>query len=308
MDVNHLRTLRELRDRGSVTAVAQALHLSASAVSQQLAALQRSVPVPLTRQRGRVLVLTAAGERLADATGDVLEAMARAQQSVSEYLKTANEPVTVTAFHSAGLAWFPPLIAHSLAEPDGPQLHCRDEDVSIDEFVDLVADYDLVIAHRPLASPPWPARRVRVTPLLVEPIDLALPRDHPLTAKESVELADLTDETWLAAHEGFTLEPLLVQAHAATTGRAITITHRVNEFNVAAAIIATTPTIGLLPRYTGLPMAYRDRIVLRPIRDLTIGRHIDVLTRPEALARTGIQTAIRWIQDIARSTSGEPTY
>lgn len=254
-----------------------------------------------------MLVLTAAGERLADATGDVLEAMARAQETVTEYLQTSTDTVTVTAFHSAGLAWFPRMIEHSLAEPDGPTLHCRDEDVSINEFIELVADYDIVIAHRPRASPPWPTRRLRVTPLLVEPIDLALPCNHPLATKESITLADLTDETWLAAHEGFTLEPLLVQAHAASTGRAITIAHRVNEFNVAAAIIATTPTIGLLPRYTGLPAAYRDQVVLRPIRDLTIGRHIDILTRPEALARVSIQTAIRWIRDIATSVADDRT-
>lgn len=68
MDVHHLRTLRELRDRGSVTAVAEVLRLSPSAVSQQLAVLQRSFEAPLTEQRGRVLVLTAAGERLARAS------------------------------------------------------------------------------------------------------------------------------------------------------------------------------------------------------------------------------------------------
>lgn len=304
MDVHHLRTLRELRDRGSVTAVADALRLSPSAVSQQLAVLQRSFDAPLTEQRGRVLVLTAAGERLADAGGEVIEAMARAEQSVSQFLGAPAETVTVTAFHSAALAWFPELIARSLADPDGAQIRCRDEDVSIPDFLDLTADHDIVIAHRSPTAPEWPTRRVRVIPVLEEPIDLAVRRGHPLAAHDSVRLSDLDGATWLAAHEGFALEPLIVQTLAAGAGSPIEITHRVNEFNVAAAIIARTDTIGFLPRYTGLPAALHDEIVLRPIRGVSISRDIDLLVRPERLARASVREVIERIQGVARRHSG----
>lgn len=61
-----------------------------------------------------------------------------------------------------------------------------------------------------------------------------------------------------------------------------------------------------MPRYTGLPASYRDRVVLRPIRDLAIGRHIDILTRPEARARKSIQTAIEWIRETAIATAETP--
>lgn len=299
MEPVHLRTLRELRDRGSVTATAQALHLSPSAVSQQLAALQRAVGVPLTEQRGRVLTLTPAGERLADSASDVLASLARARDSLAEFMSATAQPVGVAAFHSAGLAWFPSLIARSLSESGGPEIHCRDEDVSVGEFPGLVADHDIVIAHRPFASAEWAANRVQATPLLDEPIDLALPASHPLARAASVRLEDLADESWLAAHEGFALEPVLVQAHAATTGRPIRIVHRVNEFNVAAAIIAEGSVIGLLPRHIGLPAGYRDRIVTRPIVGLTLGRRIEALTRPELSSRRGVQIAISWLRDIA---------
>ncbi|MFC8303246.1 LysR family transcriptional regulator [Specibacter sp. NPDC057265] len=302
MEVHQLRTLRELRDRGSVTAVAQALHLSPSAVSQQLASLQRGIPIPLTEQRGRVLVLTPAGERLADAGGDVLESLARAKNSVSEYLLARREPVSVTAFHSAGLAWFPALIASSLGDPGGPMVRCRDEDVSINGFVDLVGDHDVVIAHRPLASDPWPSRRVHVTPVLQEPIDLAIHREHPLAQRGTVRLADLVGETWVAAHEGFALEPLLVQATFASAGTPIQITHRVNEFNLVAAIIAKTRMVGLLPRYTGLIPYFREHVVLRPIEGLVLGRHIDILTRPEARTRVSTRTVIDRVIKIAEES------
>src|SRR5688500_17638649 len=110
MDLHQLRLLRELTDRGSVAAVAQSLHVSPSAVSQHLAALQRSCPVPLTRRTGRTLSLTPAGEALADAAVDVVVAMDRARRAVAEHLEDPTGVVSVAAFHSAGLTWFPPLL------------------------------------------------------------------------------------------------------------------------------------------------------------------------------------------------------
>ena len=67
MEIHQLQMLRELGDLGSVKAVAETLMVTPSAVSQQLALLQRSVDVPLTRKEGRALVLTDAGRVLADA-------------------------------------------------------------------------------------------------------------------------------------------------------------------------------------------------------------------------------------------------
>lgn len=298
MDVTHLKTLRELRDRGSVTAVAAALHLSPSAVSQQLAALQRTTAVPLTEQRGRVLALTAAGHRVADSAEEVIAALARTKEAVTDFLEARAGAVTVTAFHSAGLAWFPSLIGRAESESSGPEVRVRDEDVCTEEFPGLTADHDIVIAHRPFGSAPWP-ERLSVTPLLEEPIDLAVSRSHRLAARSSVRLSELSGESWSSAHEGFPLEPLLVQAVSASAGEPIHIRHRVNEFNVVAAIIARTGTVGLLPRYTGLGAQFADQVALLPIEDLPVGRHIDVLTRRDTIARQNVRIVIQWIKSIA---------
>lgn len=117
-----------------------------------------------------------------------------------------------------------------------------------------------------------------------------------------MRLADLVGETWVAAHEGFALEPLLVQAMFASAGNPIQIAHRVNEFNLVAAIIAETRMLGLLPRYTGLTPYFREHVVLRPLADLSLGRHIDILTRPEARTRVSTRTVIDRIIKIADRT------
>ena len=82
MDVGRLRVLRELADRGSVTAVAAALSFTPSAISQQLRALTAEVGVPLTEPAGRGLRLTAAGQALVTQSEEVFTALARAQAAV----------------------------------------------------------------------------------------------------------------------------------------------------------------------------------------------------------------------------------
>src|SRR4051794_33151215 len=134
MDLHHLRLLRELGDRGSVAAVARAMHITPSAVSQQLRSLQRSARVPLTERRGRRLVLTEAGRALAAAAIEVSGAPDRAGRAVAAYLDDPAAPVTVAAFHSAALAWFGPL----LSRPGLPPVRFSDHDVAQDLFPALV--------------------------------------------------------------------------------------------------------------------------------------------------------------------------
>ena len=284
MELRQLAVLRELGERGSVAAVARALNVSSSAVSQQLSALQRRAGTTLTEKRGRVLGLTPAGVALASAAAEVSTAMARADEAVARFQNDPGLPVTVSAFHSAGLTWFGPLL-NRLHSRGGPTVRCGDEDVPRDRFAALVADYDLVIAHRVPHDPRWPAT-VAVTPLLFEPLDVAVPVGHPLAGRESLTVDDIRHEPWVTGHVGFPLAEA-VNVVAAAAGQPLKIVHRINEFFVAASVVATGAAIALLPRYTMAPRA-GDGVVLVPFRGLSVGRQIDVLSRPETLARASV--------------------
>lgn len=133
MDERQLKILRELGELGSVTAVAEALLVTPSAISQQLRLLQRAIPVPLTERQGRRLVLTDAGQALAGAAVEVETALARARHTVDEFLDLPDGEVSVAAFHSAGSTFFPPLL-RGLAGPGRPVLALADEDVAQDDF------------------------------------------------------------------------------------------------------------------------------------------------------------------------------
>ena len=294
MDIRQLQLLRELAERGSLTAVATALHLSPSAVSQQLAALQRTIPTPLTEKRGRRLTLTPAGHALAEAAVDVAAALDRARRAVGDHLDSLAEPVRISAFHSAALAWFGPLL-RAVTAADGPPVHCSDHDVAQHDFPRLIADHDLVIAHRPETGPPWPRRTVHTTHLLLEPMHVALAADHPLARQRVLRVGDVADQRWISVHDGYPLTGAL-DAVAVVARRPLRIAHHINEFFVAADVVATGDAIALLPARTTRP---DPRIVLRPLADLDVRRSIDVLARPEVLSRRGIHDVLTLLKAIA---------
>lgn len=294
MELHQLKILRELGERGSVAAVASALRVTPSAVSQQLSVLQRSSSVPLTERRGRRLALTSAGQALADAAVEVLAALDRAELAVGGYLEDPTATVTVAAFHSAGLAFFGPLL-QAMAGTGKPQVHCADADVAQSEFPALVADYDLVLAHRLDSSPGWPRHRLMVVPLLDEPLYVALPAASPLTRLRRLRVADVADQTWISVHDGFPVQGTLA-ALAAAAGRPLDIGHRINEFTVAASVVVAGAALALLPGYTTRP---DPGLVLRPLDDLSVRRRVDVLARPETLSRAAVQVVLQSLHDIA---------
>ncbi|BBE22550.1 LysR family transcriptional regulator [Arthrobacter sp. MN05-02] len=290
-----MRLLRELGERGSLAAVARALHVSASAVSQQLTALQRRVDVPLTERRGRNLVLTGAGQALAAAAVDIGVAMSSAEQAVSRYVQDPTTTVSIAAFNSAGLTYFGPLL-RALSGEGHPRLICHDRDVSQDEFPALAADYDLVIAHRLEHSAPWP-ETITALPLVREPLDVAMSHRHRLAGARSVRVADLADEEWVSVQGGFPLVPAL-DAIAVHAGKPLDITHRINEFFLATAIVSAGPAIALMPRYTASPPP-GSGTVLKPLRDLRLARRVDVLCRPETLHRVAVQHVVAALRETA---------
>jgi DNA-binding transcriptional LysR family regulator len=115
MELRQLQALGAVRAQGGVTAAAAVLHLTPSAVSQQLAALQRDVGVPLTQQVGRRLRLTPAGEPLADAAVDVAVAMERARSACAAYLDRPTGTVRVSAFQSGAELLLPGLLSRAPA-------------------------------------------------------------------------------------------------------------------------------------------------------------------------------------------------
>ncbi|MBT8160050.1 MULTISPECIES: LysR family transcriptional regulator [Arthrobacter] len=303
MEVHQLQMLRELGDLGSVKAVAETLMVTPSAVSQQLALLQKSVEVPLTRKEGRALVLTDAGRVLADAGAAVVSAMADARAAIGAYHDSPGSTVTVSAFHSAGQALFAPLAA--LLALDGgksPRLRLADEDVAQEDFPGLAARYDLVLAHRMEHSPEWPRDKVAIIPLADEPLDVALPAGHPLAARRELKPADVVGQPWVTSRAGYSPADVLA-AVVAVSGRPAEVLHRINDYSTVAALVATGGAIGLLPRFTARRVLDAG-VVLRPLAGVNSVRKIDILARPETLKRASVMTVCDALRTVMTGLAG----
>ncbi|MFI8070862.1 LysR family transcriptional regulator [Streptomyces sp. NPDC086033] len=295
MDERQLRILRELGELGSVTAVAEAMLVTPSAISQQLRLLQRSVRVPLTERDGRRLVLTEAGQALAGAAIEVETALARARHTVEEFVDRPEGEVSVAAFHSAAAAFFP-LLLRALAGPGAPVPRLADKDVPQEDFPRLTREYDIVLAHRLVHAPVWPST-VTVTTLLREPLDVAMPADHPLAARDRVTPMDVADEPWITVHDGFPVMAT-IDAIAAAAGRRLHLAHRINEFAVAAEVVAAGGGLALMPRWT---TRRHPALALRPLSGVQARRHIDALYRPERTARRAVHTVLTELRRAAQT-------
>ena len=163
MDIARLRVLRELADRGSVTAVAAALSFTPSAISQQLRALATEVGVPLTEPAGRGLRLTAAGHALVAQAEEVFTALARAQAAVDGLRSLPSGEVRMALFPSGARMLLSGLLRRMATTPD-LDLRCRDVDMTPADVPVLAADYDVVVTHRDERTAAVPPSRFTVVP------------------------------------------------------------------------------------------------------------------------------------------------
>ena len=289
MDVQRLRVLRELADRGSVAAVAEALSFTPSAISQQLKALAEEVGMPLTEPAGRGLRLTDVGRALAAEAEGVLAALARADAAVERLRTTPRGQVRLVIFQSGARMLLPGLLARLDDVPE-VDLRCRDVDMNPAEVPALVAEADIVVTHRDEHAPPPDTERRVVVPLLREPFDVVLPPGHRLARHRRVRLDQLADEAWISVEVGWPADDILrsLALHTDTRPR---IVQRINDFSVTEELVAAGRGIALLPRYSTDDRGGR-RLVRRPLAGVRAARLVEAVLRPSAAERPAVRTVL----------------
>jgi DNA-binding transcriptional LysR family regulator len=96
-----------------------------------------------------------------------------------------------------------------------------------------------------------------------------------------------------------------VLAHlGALSGAVPHVVHRINELSVAAQVVRAGAAIAVMPRTTAAPLAV-DGMVLRPVSGVALVRHVDVLARPDALARTSVRTVLAALRRVADAAAAE---
>lgn len=293
MDFKRLQILRELADRQSVGATADAMNVTASAVSQQLKTLQAELGVTLVEKAGRGVQLTEAGHAMAAAAAEIATAMARAESTVDSYRKGWQTNVSAAFFPSAAEMLLPGML-HRVAAVEGLDFDAHFEDPGTAHFAPLVADYDIVLAHSVDGPEVFARPGLAVVPLLEEALDVAMPAGHPLASKARLTPEDVVDHPWIGVPEGFPFDAVLrqIEVHA---GKHATRGQRYPDLRVLEALVGAGHGICLLPRYTARASA-RKGLVLRPLTGVKASRSIVALSRQEVAARATIAGVLEMLQ------------
>ncbi|MCU1514721.1 MAG: LysR family transcriptional regulator [Microbacteriaceae bacterium] len=299
MDVNRLELLRELSERGSLTAVAAATNRTISAVSQQIKLLEREAGLPLTERSGRGIVLTSSGRMLAETAKDVAVALERADALWAEFAKSPRGEVTLTTFPTGGKMLLPGVLA-KVAETQGLTITASDQDPLFPDFADLTPDYDIVIADSPGMLPSWRERGLTVVKLLEEPLDVALPENHEFASRESLSAEDLIGQTWIGAPIGFPNDNILHQLET-VTGVPVVIGQRFLDNGIVEALVAAGHGIAILPRFT--TRSEGNGLITRPLTGIRARRQISVLMRSDRAERPSVRQVVEALREVAREVA-----
>ncbi|WP_083420110.1 LysR family transcriptional regulator [Pseudofrankia sp. BMG5.37] len=278
IDVRRLRLLRELDNRGTVAATAAALHLTPSAISQQLAALSREAGVPLLDPVGRRVRLTPAAKVLLRHADEIFAQLERAEADLAAFDEGRLGEVTIAAFATAITG----IVAPALQELriTHPGLQITIVDVGPPDCYDMLISGELDMAFDFVSTRPDDGR-FEMVKMVDDLFDVALPWDHPLAGLDQVRLAQLADDDFIASRPGTACLEIM-QAACAAAGFAPRLRHRTDEFIAVLGLIGAGCGIGLIPRLAGL--ASTDQVVLRPLVDAPARRLSVSLRRGSASA------------------------
>ncbi|MGA5097974.1 LysR family transcriptional regulator [Streptomyces lavendulocolor] len=279
-DVKKLHVLRTLRDRGTVTATAEALLMTPSAVSQQLTNLSKQLGVRLLEAHGRRVRLTDAAHLVLRHAEAVFAQLERADAELTGYLRGDAGEVRVGAFSTAVPALVVPAVLRLRAAHPGLEVRVREAEAA--EAYELLSagQVDLALslaAHAPTARDP----RFSRVPLLADPLDVALPAGHVLAGAPGLRLADLSGERWIFGGSGPWSE--ITRAACEAAGFVPEQAHSAAGWTAILAMVEAGMGIALVPR-----MAAAERtsgVVMRVLEADQPRRHV------VAAVRRGAETA-----------------
>jgi DNA-binding transcriptional LysR family regulator len=276
LDVRRLRVLMEVERRGSISAAAAALSYTASAVSQQIAALEREAGAVLLERRARGVVLTEAGNILVRHAGTVLAQLeaAEAELAALEDLRTGR--LRMASFATAGASLLPPAVETFRARH--PEIVLSVQQASPQESVARLHDglLDLAITVDLDASP---AEGVEVVHLFDDRVRLALHREHPLAAKPDIRLADLTEETWIDVPRLTSGGKVLARA-CERAGFSPRVEFESDDYTAIQELVGAGLGLALLPDLALCPP--HESVVLRSLDADRPSREIQAATRAAA--------------------------
>ncbi|MGW7066864.1 LysR family transcriptional regulator [Streptomyces sp. NPDC054855] len=275
IDVQRLRVLRTVAEHGSFNQAAAALHLTPSAVSQHIAALERSLGAQVVARSTRGVTLTPAGRIMVGAAESVAAELVHAKQQVDQ-LGGGRSQITIATFTSGGRHLLPGALARLTAAHPDTVVHVREAEP--EDSLPLVRQgaVDIALAYHfdgPLAGRLGPSSSLAWTALMEDPLHVVLPDAHRLADRTSLDIAELAAEPWVL---GCLKTEAYLRRYAERAGFDPEVRSTTTDYFFARSLVAAGVGISLIPSIALTPRTAGTRSI--PITPPTPTRHIGLAT------------------------------
>jgi len=299
LDVKRLRVLKEVAAQGSFSAAADSLSYTQSAVSQQIAALERETGRKLVERGSKGIRLTDAGEALVRHAGAILARLAEAEAELDAIAGLRGGRVRLSTFASAGASIVPPAVAMFRERYPGVEIV-----LSLAEPLDGIeglrsGSLDISLLVQP-GFGPTPDDGVQRVHLLEDEMYVALPLAHPLARKRTLKLADLCEEHWMLGATSTCPDAMIFLRACRAAGFEPRLAFENDDYTAIQGFVAAGVGVALIPQLALVTV--RDDIVVRamagrpPARQVVAGVTDAGLRSPatEAMLDVLKETSAAW--------------
>lgn len=295
MDISRLGALRELAVRKTMAAVADALHVSPSAVSQQISLLEQEVGIDLVERRGRGVELTIAGRLLVERANRIFMEMESARADMAELKKVVAGEIRVAAFPSVAAALLPETI-RKLRELH-PQLVVQFDEMEPEEGMNALRSWqtDIALIDDLNVPPGLLDPHIELAPLAEDVFNVIMSPEHRLAGKGEVTWDDLSNECWAVDTASVTYTRMLTDA-CQKAGFTPNIVARCKGLEVSSALIRQGCAIAIFPGLRGR-FELSDACVCRLVPE--IRRRISIAYRAGEKKSPAVQAFIQCISEQA---------
>jgi DNA-binding transcriptional LysR family regulator len=275
LDVRLLQTFREVAMRGSFSLAADELGFTQPAVSQHLARLERHLGVKLIERNGRGIALTPAGDALLAETEGVLSSVRQAERAAQAAGGVVASRLRVGAFPSAAAGLVPGAVREARRRRPHPDLDLDLRVVEPDPALRALARgrLDIALMIESQLDPTVVPDGVELLDVTEDPMMVALPPDHHMASRRSIDLAELADEPFLLTELGGTCADSNIMLHACRdAGFAPNVRLESEDYNALQGMAAAGLGVSIVPRMATVG-AYPG-VVLRPLKGAAPSRTI----------------------------------
>jgi DNA-binding transcriptional LysR family regulator len=271
LDVKRMRVLREVAARGSFSGAADSLSYTQSAVSQQIAALEREAGTMLVERNARGVRLTEAGTALVGHADAILARLDAAERELEAIAGLRGGHLRLVAFPSAAASLMPLAIAEFRRRHPAVELSLEPREPQ--DAIDCVksGECDVALSLEP-SFHPFTDDAVEKTPLLDDPMFLVLPGGHPLAHKQGLRLEDVAGESFIQGSTSTCPDTTILLRAANAAGFEPRIAFQSDDYTAIQGFIAAGVGVGLIPDLA--LVSVREDIVIRDLGPQAPSRQI----------------------------------